>query len=97
MLHEARKLRTRPEQYEVKLFGGGEMFPSYKNPERTVAGRNIEAVRGLITAHGLRITSESMGGVGYRNVIFEIASGNVWVRHVSAVGNLPRSQQGIQP
>lgn len=85
MLREARKLGTRPEQYEVKLFGGGDMFPSYKKGGRTVAGRNIEAVRGLIAAHGLCITSESLGGAGYRNVIFEIASGNVWVRHVNVV------------
>ena len=85
MLREARKLGTRAEQYEVKLFGGGDMFPNSKNRERTVAGRNIDAVRELIAAHGLRITSESMGGVGYRNVIFEIASGNVWVRHVNVV------------
>ncbi|MEK0361404.1 MULTISPECIES: chemotaxis protein CheD [unclassified Pseudomonas] len=85
MLREARILGTRTEQYEVKLFGGGDMFPNYKKGGRTVAGRNIEAVRGLIAAHGLRITSESLGGVGYRNVIFEIASGNVWVRHVNVV------------
>ncbi|MCQ4312277.1 chemotaxis protein CheD [Pseudomonas stutzeri] len=85
MLREAKKLGTRPEQYEVKLFGGGDMFANYKHRERTVAGRNIEAIRSLIAAHGLHITSESLGGVGYRNVIFDIASGNVWVRHVNAM------------
>lgn len=82
MLREARKLNTRPEQYDVKLFGGGDMFPSYVSREQSVAGRNVEAGHSLIAACGLRITAESLGGIGYRNVIFEVASGDVWVRHV---------------
>lgn len=83
MLAEAHKRGTRAEQYEVKLFGGGDMFPGQGKPVPTVAGRNIEAVRALIEAHGLHIKSESLGGEGYRNVIFDIGSGDVWVRHVT--------------
>lgn len=83
MLAEGHKLGTQPEEYEVKLFGGGNMFPDYKNRGPSVAARNIEAVRKLIAARGLHIKSESLGGAGYRNVIFDIASGDVWVRRVS--------------
>ncbi len=82
LLAEARKLNTGPEQYEVKLFGGGNMFPTYGNRGPSVAARNIDAVRSLITARGLSIKSESLGGAGYRNIIFHISSGDVWVRRV---------------
>lgn len=87
MLVEAKAFGTRPVEYEVKLFGGGNMFSGYRNSEQSVAVRNIEAVRRLIAQHGLKIKSESLGGRGYRNVIFDIARGDVWVRRV--IGNEP--------
>lgn len=80
MLAEARRYGTPPEEYEVKLFGGGNMFPGHKYAGQSVAMRNIEAVRRLIAARGLKIKAESLGGSGYRNVIFDIARGDVWVR-----------------
>ncbi len=80
LLIEARKLRTRPEQYEVKIFGGGNMFASRSRDGGNVATRNIVAVREVIAGHRLRIKSENVGGDGYRNVVFDIARGDVWVR-----------------
>ncbi|WP_421683094.1 chemotaxis protein CheD [Stutzerimonas urumqiensis] len=96
MIAEARKRGTRAEQYEVKLFGGGDMFPAQGKQLPSVAGRNINAVRALIEAHGLHIKSESLGGAGYRNVIFDIASGDVWVRHVRGGTPAARSRSESQ-
>jgi chemotaxis protein CheD len=83
MLQEARKLGTRPEQYQVKVFGGGNMFPGYQANKLSVAARNVRAARKLLADHGLVSRSECLGGAGYRNVIFDIASGDVWVRHTN--------------
>lgn len=84
LLQEAEKLGTRAKHYEIKLFGGGNMFQSYRHNSPSVAVRNVDAARSLIAAHGLKVRAESLGGTGYRNVIFDIASGDVWVRHVGS-------------
>lgn len=82
LFREARKRRTQPEDYEVKLFGGGDMFRVHEPRSRTIGNGNMGMARRLIAERGLRIKAESLGGVGYRNLIFDIAEGVVWVRHV---------------
>lgn len=86
---------THPPEYEVKLFGGGNMFPRQTakwKKNRPAAGpipvgyenisrRNIEAGRALMEQHGFRIKTENVGGNGRRHVIFDVWSGHVWVRH----------------
>ena len=72
--------------YQVKLFGGGDMFP---DPGRRggcrVGSRNVDAARRLVAQHGLPIVSEHMAGVGHRSVIFDVDSGEVWVRQLAPV------------
>lgn len=86
-LRELRSNHTKPEDYEVKVFGGGRMFRhqcSVKTPEIMEVGtRNIEAGRRLLREHGFRIQAEHLAGDGHRNVIFDIVSGNVWIKHVA--------------
>lgn len=72
--------QTRPEDYQVKLFGGGTMFPGYSE-ETSVARSNINTARQLVTRHHLRLSAEDLGRNGHRDVIFDISSGHVWVRH----------------
>ncbi len=93
-LREIALARTHPEDYEVKLFGGGNMFPQHTEKwkkSRQAAGlahggcesislRNIEAGRSLMERYGFRIKTENTGGDGRRHVIFDIWSGHVWVR-----------------
>jgi chemotaxis protein CheD len=82
MLREAEKLGTRPSDYEVKIFGGGNMFAGYRDKEQSVASRNVRSVKRLLHSRGLAVKSECLGGTGYRNIIFNIATGDVWVRRV---------------
>ncbi len=71
-------------EYQVKLFGGGNMFPDMpKNTMSQVGSRNVRAARQLVEQHGFSSVAEHLGGIGYRNVIFEVWSGEVWVRHSS--------------
>lgn len=82
-LREIRGHRTRPDEYELKLFGGGSMFDHEPADALDVALRNVEYSRKLAARHGFQVVAEHLGGIGHRNIIFEIGSGDVWVRHVS--------------
>ena len=69
-------------EYRVKLFGGGNMFPNTrKSKEAHVGQRNIETARLLVKKHGFVCVAEHLGGIGHRNVIFDVWNGDVWVRH----------------
>lgn len=82
MLREIRNTGTRPCEYQVKLFGGGHMFSAHQAMSRDhVGARNVEVARRLIKLHGFSSCAEQLGGIGHRNIIFEIWNGRVWVRH----------------
>lgn len=69
-------------EYQVKMFGGGNMFPEANKQKDTHVGqRNVETARMLIKKHGFVSMAEHLGGIGHRNVIFDVWNGDVWVRH----------------
>ena len=84
LLKEILRQQTNPYHYEVKLFGGGNMFlhvaTKQKSRDLNVADRNVIAAQELLQRHGFAIAAEHLGGDGYRNVIFDIGSGDVWVK-----------------
>ncbi|MBV4473605.1 chemotaxis protein CheD [Pseudomonas sp. B2M1-30] len=83
LLNAMAKCRRPVSEYQVKLFGAGNMFPSIvgSGPQVDVAGRNAEAAREKAASLGLQIVAEDTGGWGHRKVVFDLASGHVWVRH----------------
>lgn len=83
LLGHVHKQGTKIDQYEVKLFGGGNMFPRFTTNYSGVACKNIEAARRIVAHHRLKVTAESLGGTGHRNLVFEVASGDVWVQHIN--------------
>jgi chemotaxis protein CheD len=78
------RFRTRglaPEAFEVKLFGGGNMFPDLPlNGFQPIGEKNMEAARRLLQAAGFRILREDLAGTGQRMVVFDLQNGEVWVR-----------------
>lgn len=67
--------------FEVKVFGGGNMFPELAQQGAPLIGeKNVEAGRRLLKASGFRILREDLAGVGQRMVIFDLQNGEVWVR-----------------
>lgn len=75
--------KTKSQEYQVKLFGGGNMFPQHKKIAAVdVSRRNIEAGRTLLQQYGFSVQAENVGGDGHRKVLFEVWSGNVWVKQV---------------
>lgn len=83
---EAARFGTRLAEYEVKLFGGASMFGGLQAAGASVPAfgsvpeRNVEQARQLVARHGLKVRAESLGGLAHRQVVFDIESGDVWLR-----------------
>lgn len=76
-------LRTKAVDYEVKLFGGGNMFPHMVRVKdcSDVSCRNVQAARRLVGEHGFTLKAEHLGGNGHRALIFDLRDGVVYLRH----------------
>ncbi|QKF52964.1 chemoreceptor glutamine deamidase CheD [Pseudomonas graminis] len=74
---------TQVQDYQIKLFGGGRMFPDQPRDLRTqdVASLNIRAALDLAERYHLHLTAQDMGSTGHRTIMFDLWNGNVWVRH----------------
>lgn len=87
---------SRPCEYEAKLFGGGRMFelaPGARVDGVTdIHGRNAAAARSLAAHYGLCVRGEHLGGSGHRQVVFELPTGDAWVRHTPLRQTLDRAQ-----
>lgn len=87
LFDEIQRTGTALEDYEVKMFGGGNMFQrQVKAGQGHIGIKNAEAGRHLVQHHGLRLASADLGGTGHRTVLFDIWSGHVWVRQFTPQG-----------
>lgn len=93
LVREMKAARSHPHEYEAKLFGGGHMFDR-GCPGEDCAGRiqdrNISASLELMARHGFKVKARHLGGHGHRQVIFDIWSGHVWMKHTP----LPAAESG---
>jgi len=81
-LHEIKRHKTQPQHYQVKVFGGGNMFPQVlRNEQENIGARNVRMAQALLKTHGFRIYATHLGGEGYRRLLFDIGNGDVWVYH----------------
>lgn len=72
-----------PTECVAKIFGGGNMFPAQTRDKVAPVGlANGTAARALLQAHQVPVLSESLFGVGHRQIIFDVSNGNVWARQV---------------
>jgi chemotaxis protein CheD len=86
MLHELGRRGVAAPQCEAKIFGGGDMFPGRAAREGAAVGRrNGEAARRLLQSHGITVVSEALFGNGHRQIVFDVASGDVWCRQRALV------------
>lgn len=86
LLKRMDKLGAPHQDYQVKLFGGGNMFPHMEPAAVSRIGlQNVQAARRLTKKHGFTCVAEHLGGIGHRNVIFEVWSGEVWVKHTDVL------------
>ncbi|MCS6983873.1 MAG: chemotaxis protein CheD [Leptospiraceae bacterium] len=80
-LKEIRKIPANPADFQVKLFGGGDMFRHITKSGLNIGEKNIQMAHKLIAQHGFQLVAEHVGGSGHRNIIFDLWSGDVWLRH----------------
>lgn len=83
MRQDLQRAGVRVGQCQAKIFGGGNMFPKHARAERMHVGRkNGEAARRMLQQHGIPIVSESLFGIGHRQIIFDVSNGDVWAYQV---------------
>lgn len=83
MCRDLRANGVEPRQCEAKIFGGGHMFPGRMKVDGNHVGRrNGEAARTLLAEHGIGVVTESLFGLGHRQIIFDVSKGDVWARQV---------------
>ncbi|WP_248799679.1 chemotaxis protein CheD [Pseudomonas sp. MWU13-2105] len=72
-------------EYQLKLFGGGEMFPEQSRDYAAadIASLNRAAVTAIAARLQLAPCAMDLGGTGHRSLIFDTRTGDVWVRHLS--------------
>lgn len=86
MLRDLAHQKVVPQECQAKLFGGGNMFPRQARSRAFDVGKsNGEAARLLMRSHGIPIVSESLFGVGHRQIIFDVGNGHVWSRQVKPI------------
>lgn len=80
---------AKPSDYEVKLFGGGNMFSGMGYDDRgfDVPGRNISTGKQLLKSNGFIIMSSDLGGPYYRNIRMNLWNGDVWVKRTLVSGD----------
>ena len=83
MLADLERAGIRAAQCQAKVFGGGNMFPGHaRKGGKHVGRKNGEAARELLQSHGIPIVSQSLFGIGHRQIIFDVSKGDVWSHQV---------------
>jgi chemotaxis protein CheD len=78
LLKEIRKAHTEPAEYHAKMFGGANMFPGVLGSD--IGRKNIAHGRENLVKCGFEIKAAKLGGVRPHNIIFDLWTGNVWVK-----------------
>ncbi|MES2257707.1 MAG: chemotaxis protein CheD [Pseudomonadota bacterium] len=67
-------------QCQAKVFGGGIMFPDLEHDPDCIGRQNVDAALNLLHGHGIPVVSQSVLGLGHRQIVFHVRSGDIWVR-----------------
>ena len=64
----------------VKIAGGAKMFEVNGGSLGNIGQRNIESVHTILRQEGIRLTAEDVGGKVARTLLFDVASGQGFIR-----------------
>ncbi len=74
---------TRPVDYEVGVYGGGNMFPSLgKDPEKSIGMKNFKEIERLLLETGFVIKFKDVGGAYARKLTLNRETGGITLEHV---------------
>jgi chemotaxis protein CheD len=83
MMIDLRARGVEPRECQAKIFGGGNMFPGMGHASGIKVGhRNGLAARDMLRAREINVVTESLFGIGHRQIIFDLSRGDVWSRQV---------------
>ena len=83
----AKKFGTKLSEYDAKIFGGGNMMRSEgENLEGSIGSKNAAAAMQLLMEENVAIQVAHVGEFGHRRIVFDVNSGDVWVRHTEVSG-----------
>ena len=85
MLRELMRRAVPPGECEAKIFGGACMMNEGGADSGQVGRANGEIAQRLLRELGIPVVSESLYGFGHRNIVFDVATGNVWSRQGNPV------------
>lgn len=82
LMQEMQRINTTPSDYQVKIFGGSDMFANNDDQENKImiGDKNIQAVKQLLMRNGFRVHAQHLGGNEHRYIVFDVWSGYVWMR-----------------
>jgi chemotaxis protein CheD len=76
--------RTRPDEYEARLWGGANMIGTSGTPVMNIGARNAARGRWLLKQHGFRLLQLDVAGAMNRSIELGLASGEVSVFYGSS-------------
>ncbi len=88
----AKQRSTQLAEYDIKIFGGGNMGRGRKyrhigqDDRMPVGDSNTAAAMHLLSTAGATIKLAHVGEFGYRSIIFNTQTGDVWVKFTSLLG-----------
>jgi len=95
MLRELAQVGVSARQCQAKIFGGANMFPEATMPGALHVGRrNGESARSFLRELGIAVQSESLFGCGHRQIVFNVATGDVWSRQVQPPSGFSQQECG---
>lgn len=78
-LQEISAVNTHPGQYIAKVFGGGQMFQTLR-PGSHIGDNNVDLAYRFLKETGIQIAAHDHGGTRDRRLMFDLWSGNVWMK-----------------
>jgi len=79
---EAAQYGTNLKEYQAKIFGGSIMLRNVTIKKDEMVGlRNIEAALKQLFDNEIPLLFAHVGETGHRRIVFDIKSGDVWVKH----------------
>lgn len=83
MIDDLQSRGVEPQECQAKIFGGGNMFPDMGHASGIKVGhRNGLAAREMLRKRDIQVVTESLFGIGHRQIIFDLSRGDVWARQV---------------
>ncbi|GGP22731.1 chemotaxis protein CheD [Silvimonas iriomotensis] len=98
MIEEVAARRTRLQDYQVKVFGGGRIFANERSGT-TIGESNVRFALSALHEIELPVAGQDVAGEGYRYLRFDLTTGDVWVRRGRGLPATatPKKREPVKP